>query len=101
MKKILVIATLTLTLMSCGSSNKREAARVNNIEVTKKSKIVLNDKSSDEKVICKQQRKIGSNRITTICQSESEIKAIREATQNQTRKSLGANCRGGEACGGG
>jgi uncharacterized protein YcfL len=86
MKKIIVIAIFALFLSACGSSNQRENARVKNIEVSNDAKVALADKSSDEKVICKQIRKTGSNRITTVCQSESEMKAIREATQRELRR---------------
>ena len=58
-----------------------------NLDVSDDAKMTLADKDSDEKVICKQQRRIGSHRITTVCRSQSEIQAEREATEFHLRNS--------------
>ena len=59
---------VSLFIISC-ATNTVSNNRANNIQVTKNAKMVLADKNSDEKVICKQVKRTGSNRITTICQS--------------------------------
>ena len=85
MKKTTILLSIAVFLASCASnSGSRNTAK--NIEVSRNAKIVLADKSSDERVICKQIRKTGSNRISTVCRSSSEIKAERKATQTELRR---------------
>jgi len=80
MKKIITLLSIAVFLSSCASnSGSRNTAK--NIEVSRSAKLTLADKNSDEKVICKQVRKTGSNRISTVCRSQSELKATREATK--------------------
>jgi hypothetical protein len=96
---ILILLTLTFAV-ACGSNNKNSNARLRNLDVSDDAKMTLADKGSDEKVICKQTRRTGSHRITTVCRSQSEIKAQREATQFQLRgKNHQTGASGGEAGG--
>jgi Na+-transporting NADH:ubiquinone oxidoreductase subunit NqrF len=88
MKILLILLTATLFISSC-ASNGSSSNRAKNLQVSKNAKDVLADKSSDERVICKQQRKTGSNRIVTICLSESEMKDVREKTQRDLRRRTG------------
>ena len=87
--------TLSLTLITliftaaCGSNNKNANTRIKDIDVSNKAKMTLADKSSVEKVICKQHKRTGTNRISTICRSESEIAELRRLTQNNLRKGIG------------
>ncbi len=90
MKKIIILVSISLFFVGC-ASNSSSVNRTKNIVVTTHAKEVLADNTSEEKVICKQVKRTGSNRITTVCRSQSEIREIREATQLQLRKSLGAN----------
>ncbi len=77
---ILILLTLTFAV-ACGSNNKNSNARMRNLDVSEDAKMTLANKDSDEKVICKQHKRTGSHRITTVCRSQSEIRAEREATQ--------------------
>jgi hypothetical protein len=99
MKNIILILAISTVVASC-ASNSHSNNRMRNVQVTKNAKQTLANKDSDEKVICKQQRRTGSNRITTVCRSSSEIAAERKATQDQlelrgTNHQTGA--KGGEA----
>jgi hypothetical protein len=91
MKNILILLSLTIFMVSC-ASNSSSNNRTKNIEVSKNAKLTLADKNSDEKVICKQVKKTGSNRITTVCNSQSEIDGRRDSTQRELQKRIG---RGG------
>lgn len=84
MKKILILLALALFIVSCGSpANKNKMASA---EVSHNAKVVLADKNSDEKVICKQIKKTGSHRITTVCEAQSDIGERREQTQRELTK---------------
>ena len=85
MKNIILIIAISTLVASC-ASNSHSNNRMRNVQVSKNAKQTLANKDSKEKVICKQQRRIGSNRITTVCLSESETKAIREATQRELNR---------------
>jgi hypothetical protein len=85
--KNLFLLLLTLAFaVACGSNNKNTNSRIKDLEVSTDAKIALADKDSDEKVICRQVKKIGSNRITTVCRSESEMEELRERTQAELRR---------------
>ena len=80
MKRILTITLSVAFLASCASSSSHRNP-LTNADVSKNSKIVLADKNSTEKVICKQQMRLGTHRKTTVCRTQGEMKAEREATQ--------------------
>ncbi len=100
MKKIIILAFISLFMVGCastsGSNNKLAKA-----DVSDGAKNVLADKDSEERVICKQERRTGSNRITTICRSQSELDYQREQTQNALRSNprIGGGASGGGAAG--
>ncbi len=85
MKNKILILTISIYLVGCASTSSQNA-RTRNLSVTTNAKRTLANKDSDEKVICKQERRMGSNRITTVCRSESEIKALRDETQRDLRR---------------
>lgn len=85
--------------MGC-ASNSASKNRLSNIKVSHTAKVVLADKDSNEKVICKQVRKTGSNRITTVCRAQSEIDARRESTQRELQKRTLRGGPSGEVKGG-
>ena len=85
MKNIILIIAISVFVASC-ASNSHSNNRMRNVQVSKNAKQTLANKNSDEKVICKQQRRIGSNRITTVCLSESEIKTSREKAQRELNR---------------
>lgn len=91
MKNILILLCLTVFMVSC-ASNSGTQNRTKNIEVSNNAKLTLADKNSDEKVICRQVKKTGSHRITTVCRSQSEIDGRRDSTQRELQKRVG---RGG------
>jgi heat shock protein HslJ len=91
MKKIIIMLSLAVFMASC-ASNSSSNNRTKNIAVSQNAKVVLADKTSDEKVICKQTKRTGSNRIITVCRSQSEIDAITKQTQSELlRKSNQTN----------
>ncbi len=85
MKKIIILLCLTIFMVSC-ASNSGTKNKLANADVSDHSKVVLADKDSKEKVICKQIKKTGSHRVTTVCRSQSETAAIRKATQRDIEK---------------
>lgn len=88
MKNILILLSLTIFMVSC-ASNSSSNNKLSNAEVSRSAKLVLADKSSDEKVICRQVKKTGSNRITTVCEAQSVIEARRDSTQRELQKRIG------------
>ena len=100
MKKIIILAFITLFMVGCASTSGSNT-KLAKADVSDGSKLALADKDSEEKVICTQERRIGSNRITTICRSESELKYQREQTQNALRNNprVGGGVSGGAAAG--
>lgn len=84
MKNVFISVLVMLFVASCASNSSNN--RVKNIEVSHNAKVVLADKNSEEKVICKQIKKTGSHRITTVCQAASDIEARRETTQRELQR---------------
>ncbi len=85
MKKTLILLITTIFVISC-ASNGGSNNKMRNADVSNKSKVVLADNTSDEKVVCKQIKKTGSHRTTTVCRSASEIEATRKATRNEVER---------------
>lgn len=99
MKKLIVLLCLTVFMVSC-ASNSGTKNKMANAEVSDHSKVVLADKDSKEKVICKQIKKTGSHRVTTVCQSQSEMSATRKATQRDIQRTqFNSGAAGGAAAG--
>lgn len=88
MKNIILILAISTFLAGC-ASNSQSNNRMRNVEVSKTAKISLADKNSDDKVICKQIKKIGSNRVTTVCESKAAIEARKNTTQRELQKRSG------------
>jgi len=88
MKKIIIIACASLFFVGC-ASNSSSVNRTKNLAVSQSAKEVLADNTNEEKVICKQHKRLGSHRITTVCRSQSEIDAKRDVTQRELQKRMG------------
>jgi len=84
MKNILITVLVLVFVASCASNSSN--SKVKNIEVSHNAKVVLADKDSEEKVICKQIKKTGSHRITTVCQAASDIEDRRKTTQRELQR---------------
>lgn len=84
LSRVLLAASVALTLGACGSTSN-----------TSSSEYASNDYGDDDGMVCKLEKKIGSNRMQRVCYSVEEREQMQEAAREGWTRMQGRNATSG------
>lgn len=83
MKTLLLTGIFTMFLASCGSDSNVKQART---EYSDHAKVAVAENEAEDNLICRRERRLGTNKITTVCRTKEEVDKTKEATTRDMQR---------------